>query len=88
MFEERDWNTPWPVFLKDGMTKDRFSGFFKAHYNICYAGEVAEIGCWELTEVFPVPERTQSQGHVRDMPLPQMNTQFQMKQWKGDKDDV
>ncbi|MDE2166008.1 MAG: hypothetical protein KGJ66_06700 [Alphaproteobacteria bacterium] len=51
VFEALDptnWNAPWMLLTRDGMTKVKFVGFFDSHYKVVPLGAVAGMKAWQL----------------------------------------
>jgi len=51
VFEALDptnWNAPWMLLARDGMTKAKFTGFFDSHYAVVSHGEIAGMEAWRL----------------------------------------
>lgn len=51
VFEALDptnWNAPWMLLTRDGMTKARFVGFFDSHYKVVPLGTIGGMKAWQL----------------------------------------
>lgn len=46
--DSMDWNSPWPMLLKNGLTKDMLAKFFNEKYQVIFNNQLAEIKYWEL----------------------------------------
>jgi hypothetical protein len=46
--DPENWNAPWMLLTRDGLTKAKFTGFFYSHYRVEPLGEIAEIKAWRL----------------------------------------
>ncbi len=56
VFEALDlenWNAPWMLLTRDGLTKTDLTGFFYSHYRVEDLGEVAGMKAWRLSSVSP-----------------------------------
>jgi len=47
--DPENWNAPWMLLTRDGLTKDKLTGFFYSHYRVEKLGEIAEMKAWRLS---------------------------------------
>jgi hypothetical protein len=51
VFEALDpmnWNAPWMLLIRDGLTKDKLAGFFARHYRVEPVDDIAGMKAWRI----------------------------------------
>jgi hypothetical protein len=43
-----NWNAPWMLLIRDGLTKDKLTAFFTERYRVELAGEIAGMQAWRI----------------------------------------
>jgi hypothetical protein len=49
--DPENWNAPWMLLTRDGLTKTDLTGFFYSHYRVEDLGEIAGMRAWRLSPV-------------------------------------
>jgi hypothetical protein len=52
--DPENWNAPWMLLTRGGLTKSELTGFFYSHYRVEDLGEIAGMKAWRLLSVAPI----------------------------------
>jgi hypothetical protein len=48
VLDPQNWNAPWMMLTRMGMSKAKLTDFFKSHYRVVPLGDIAEMRAWQL----------------------------------------
>ena len=48
VLEPTNWNAPWFILTRAGLSKDKLRGFLESHYTVVPQNDIARLKVWEI----------------------------------------